>query len=132
MILTSKSDIEAVNEFQYLSAGQNIYFSRWRDGNYVASEAAKVTAERSKAKPMTTVFVRDYSVADKEVYKRGTPEEEAASKHEVIATAFQYPNPSSWPTPIRLRNKPKMYSNGSAIGYVRKPEWLEGRRVRRA
>jgi hypothetical protein len=127
--LTSDSDVRAVNELQYLNVGQNVYLSRWGDRNVVAFEANRVAEERSKAKPAATIFVRDYSSPSKELYRKGTPEEEAASREEVVATSFQHPRPSSWPSQIRFRNKPKMFSNGSAAGYVRKPEWLTSKRA---
>jgi hypothetical protein len=122
--LSKESDVKAVNEFQYLNISHNVYFSRWEDRTNVGSEANRVADERAKAKPKATVYVRDYADPSKERYKIGTPEEEAASTEEIIRTSFEYPRPSSWPSQIQMRTKQKMFSDGSAVGYVRKAEWL--------
>jgi len=71
-----------------------------------------------------TIYVRDPTVTSKEVYKVGTAEEEAASTEEVIRTSYEHPKPSVWPSQIGFRRKPKMFSDGSAVGYVRQQEWL--------
>ncbi len=128
--LSRESDVRAVNGFQYLNASHNIYFSRWEDRDDVAQEATKVGEERSKAKSMATIFVRDYTSHTTERYRKGTPQEEATAQEAIVAASFQHPTPSSWPSQIRFRDRPKMFSNGSAIGYVRKPEWLVSRRER--
>jgi Protein of unknown function (DUF4238) len=122
--LHRQSDVSALNEFQYLNAGHNIYFSRWHDRDSVALAFTHVAEERSKATPLATVFIRDDAFPGEELYRTATPEEEAASKEEIIATGFQYPKPSFWPSQFRIRSKPTMFSNGSVVGYVRKAEWL--------
>jgi hypothetical protein len=125
--LKKTEDVEAINDLQFLSAGKNIYFSHWQDGEIVRSGVAAAATERAKAGPKTTVFVRDPDSPDVERYRRGTPEEEATARHSMVTSSFQYPEPSRWPSPLKFRDKPKVYSNGSAIGYVRNPDWLTSR-----
>jgi hypothetical protein len=130
VVLSKDNDVRSINEFQYLNAGKNVYFPRWEDREDVAKEAGKVSEERSKATPNATVFVTDPTSPGS--FRRGTPEEEAASRHEIVATSFLHPKPSSWPSQIRFKDKPTMYTNGSLKGYVRKPEWLRSRPRRTA
>jgi len=125
------SDVEAINQLQHLAASKNIYFSRWEDRSRIASEAAKVSQQRANAIPKTTVFIRDPEFPQAENYRTGTPEEELAAREALVATAFQYPEPSAWPSQLKFRDKPKTFSDGSAAGHRRKPEWLIPEKKRR-
>jgi hypothetical protein len=117
-------DVKAVNQLQHLAASKNIYFSRWEDRSRIAYEAAKVSPQRAAAVPKTQIFIRDYDSPHEEGYRSGTPEEELAAKESIVTTEFQYPEPSVWPSQLKFRDKPKTFSNGSAAGHMRKPEWL--------
>jgi hypothetical protein len=125
------TDAAAVNELQYLAASKNIYFRRWEDRSSVASEAAKVSQKRTGAIPKSTIFIKDTESPHADSYRTGTPEEEVTARESLVATAFQYPEPSTWPSQLRFRDKPKTFSNGSAAGHMRKPEWLIPERKRR-
>jgi hypothetical protein len=52
------------------------------------------------------------------------------AKETIVTMAFEYPEPGSWPSPLKFRDKPKRFYNGTGVGYVRKEEWLTPRRVR--
>jgi Protein of unknown function (DUF4238) len=123
-------DVDAINQLQHLAASKNIYFSRWEDRSRVASDAGKAVQKRAAAVPKTRIFIRDHESPHQD-YRSGTPEEELAAKETIVATGFQYPEPSSWPSQLKFRDKPKTFSNGSAAGHMRKAEWLI-RRNRRA
>jgi hypothetical protein len=116
-------DATAVNEWQYLSAQDNLYFARWDDRTHVQAQAQSAIARRSEAGPTTTILVRDPK-APGESYRRGTAEEEAAAKETLVMASKANPKPSAWPAQIKFRPKPQVYSNGSALGYVRAAEWL--------
>jgi hypothetical protein len=118
-------DAAAVNEWQYLSAQDNIYFTRWNDRVYVQEQVEKSSARREEAKPRTTTFIRDYAMSG-ESYRPGTPEEEAAAKETLAMSSQVHPKPSTWPSQIKFRLKPRTFSNDSAVGHVRSAEWLRG------
>ena len=120
----SIEDINAINELQLLAASENIYFSSWDDADDIAAKVEALSQTRADAHHATEVYVRDQTVSDAEVYRTATPEEEAAAREVIVATGFQFPAPSRWPTQIKYRSKPKTFYNGSAIGHVRKAEWL--------
>jgi hypothetical protein len=137
--LTNKSDIHAVNQLQYLSANKNLYFSRWEDAERIKFEIGALSKERSQAIPTPTIYVRDDTAPGAgaflrnpetgkfEKYRRGTPEEEMAAKETIIVNSVNHPQPTVWPSKLRFRNKAKTFYNGSAVGHVRKAEWLQGR-----
>jgi hypothetical protein len=72
------------------------------------------------------MLVRDHSKPG-ETYRRGSPAEEVTAAETVVITSIQQPEPSTWLSALKFRQKLKTYSNGSAVGEVRKPEWLGGR-----
>ena len=120
-------DAASINEWQYLHAQENLYFFRWEDRPYIQEQAERFVVGRQELKPVTALYVRDYSVPG-ESYRRGTAAEEAAAKKSLILARPGHPEPSRWPSLIKFRTKPKTYSNGSAIGFVRSAEWLKRRR----
>jgi hypothetical protein len=121
--IKKEDDVAAVNEWQYLHAQCNIYFARWNDRAYIQRQVEKVAARRAEAKPKTTILVRDHA-APGESYRRGTTVEEAAAKETLVLASQAHPMPSTWPSQIKVRPKPRTFSDGSAIGHVRRAEWL--------
>jgi Protein of unknown function (DUF4238) len=134
--LTQKNDIHAVNQLEYIAAAKNIYFRCWDDAERIKSEIAALSDARAEAVPRSTLYVRDDSQSGTflgmrnsetgtiEKYRKGTLDEETTAKETIVATSFQYPEPPTWPSKIRFREKPKLFYNGSAVGHVRKAEWL--------
>jgi Protein of unknown function (DUF4238) len=127
--INKADDVAAVNEWQYLSAQDNVYFAGWNDRAYVHGQVKSVSVKRALAKQRMTVLVRDHAAPGKR-YRRGTAEEEASAKESLVMATRAHPEPNAWPSQIRFRSKPKTFSNGSAIGLVRKAEWLRIRRRR--
>jgi hypothetical protein len=126
--LNRRADINALNQIQYLSADRNIYFQSWNDADRIASEIGEVAKVRASAGASSKTFVRDYSGDGAgEVYRTGSAEEEAAARETIVTTSFRQPVPISWPSVLKYRSKPRTFSNGSAVGHLRKAEWLEAR-----
>jgi len=132
--LTDDRDARAINEWQYLNANENIYFSHFEDGDRIKSDVGALAETRAKITPEAELYVRDDDSAPPaprglvDRYRSGMPEEEAMVKESLLAISFQHPEPSTWPSKIKLRNKPRVYSNGSTGGPVRKAAWLNRRR----
>jgi hypothetical protein len=124
--LKRQDDVRAVNLIQYLSADRNIYFKNWDDVTLIALEMVQVSEKRTAAVAVSKVFVRDDDDGV-ETYRRGTVDEELTAKESLVMTSFRQPDPGSWPSVVKFREKPKTFNNGSAVGHVRKPEWLSGK-----
>jgi hypothetical protein len=56
-----------------------------------------------------------------------SPEEEAVAKETLAMAGQVHPNPSTWPSQIKFRPKPRT-SFGRQRSYVRSAEWLRGGR----
>lgn len=134
--LKSDHDVSAINELQYLVADQNIYFLRWDEAQRIESDLILLANERSKAVAMAHMFIRDDDAASPslsrkgrkgERYRAGTAEEEKGAQESLVAVSIQHPQPSIWLSKLKLRDKPQVFSDGSAAGPLRKAEWLRKR-----
>lgn len=119
--LHRSEDVSALNEFQFFAANQNLYFSESVDPSTLATALEDATEQRSTATPDTTIMVPSGRPGR---YRRALPGEEKTSKEMLLATSFRYPSPTRWASGLALREKVKTHSDGSAVGHVRKAEWL--------
>jgi hypothetical protein len=120
--VTDDSDVRALNELQQLNAEQNIYFSTWSHRERFVARDERVARQR-ELKPSMQTLVRDEAMPDG-AFRRGSAQEEAASRQRVIHAKSKHPRPRFWPGFLKKRKKPITFSNGSAAGLVRKAEWL--------
>jgi hypothetical protein len=133
--LTDVENVNAINQLQYVSASMNLYFKEWTDVERIQSEIK--TLPRTGPSFVTTVLIPieemegasdlvhiDSKTGKTRKYRKATPDEETAAKEALIMTSFHYQKPSLWFSPLKFRDKPTTFDNGSAIGRVRKAEWL--------
>jgi hypothetical protein len=126
--LKHDSDVHALNQIQYLSAGKNLYFKRWEDAERIAAEIIGISEQRAAAGAISKTLIRDDDgVGPSETYRIGTVEEEIAAKETIVVTSFRQPSPKNWPSILKFRDKPKTFYNGTGVGHVRRPEWLSTR-----
>jgi hypothetical protein len=119
------ADVFFFNELQYLKASKNVYFANFSDARRVQQEFSQVEPNRPERWFTISTFVQDeHAPPDSERYRRVADDEQLESRTALVAVSARYPRPSRWYSGLRFRSKPRAYSNGSAIGYVRKPEWL--------
>jgi hypothetical protein len=137
--LTRTADVDAINQLQYLSAAKNLYFKKWEDAERAQVAIALLSSQRAAAAFKTTVLVPDQHSKDSLMthvdpktgqarkLRRATSEEEKASAETYITVEFNYPQPQLWLSQLAYRKRPQIFDNGTAIGRVRKPEWLSTR-----
>jgi Protein of unknown function (DUF4238) len=127
---TRIDDVYAINQIQYLSADKNIYFRFWNDADRIGSEVSALAKKRAQVGAVSQMLVRDYNHhGHGEVYRRGSADEEANAIEAIVMTSFRQPEPTTWPSVLKFRSKPKTFCNDSAVGHVRKAEWLSGART---
>jgi hypothetical protein len=122
----SADDVTALNEMQLLSAHENVYFDEWSDGTNIRGAYDALDKTRRVLAPTVTTLIRDPNLPG-ESYRKGTAQEEDEASEALIHAANQGAHPRLWPSFLEDRRKPKSYSNGTAIGHVRKQEWLQSR-----
>lgn len=128
--LRRAASVQAFNALQYIKAGENIYFADWATRDQVAADQAAVASHRRDSWFTVQVFVRDDGPDGRERYRQPTSEaERAGAKQKLVQMAAEYPAPPAWPIEVKLRKPPRTFQNGSALGMIRKREWLtaEGR-----
>ncbi|AVO55738.1 DUF4238 domain-containing protein [Ectopseudomonas mendocina] len=114
------SDIDSLNQHQYLNCRANIFIKSPDNLESIATGFKHVVSRRIPCRHVIT-----HSVLDKVVdgYKHFVVvDAETAKKHEesIIHTQSVHPQPKSWPMFLGWRNGGTVYTNGTAVGYVRK------------
>ncbi len=124
--LKRPQDVLSLNQLQYLSSSENIYFERWSERSEIAREFEQIVAHRPKLWSQTTLLVQDGVDEVGERYRPASDEERKTARVTLSATSMYYPAPISWLSPLKYRQPPKVFFNGTAVGHVRKAEWLDG------
>lgn len=126
IVVKKEADVFVFNELQYLKASDNIYFENWAEATQIKSEFEAVSPRRPESWVSLTKLVQSSDDDKGTNFRKATDEEFATAPKSMIIQSALYPSPSSWPSPLKFRNPPKTFSNGSGIGLVRKKEYLEG------
>jgi len=118
LVLTKDADAQAFNEFQYLSASENLYFADWGELAAIKAGFPEVSDRRLKVHYRFNLLIPMSS--EKGIFIRAPDnivEPEGTSIIHLKAISCQ---PRSWPSTVRLRTDATAYSNGSGAGYLRK------------
>jgi hypothetical protein len=132
IVLSEEEAVEALNELQFLKAGENVYFSKWEAAAYVQTQYHSVKDTRSDTWSALTHLVPDSKGPyqhDGQRYREGTLEEAKAAGVSLLKTSFKYPQPTQWFPPLKFRPNPKFFYESTGVGHVRKVEWLRGQRL---
>lgn len=117
----SSKDIRAINRLQFLWADKNIYFSNLTQKNLILEDIALTKRTEIADQIRFSTFVPDgQPIEGVERHKRATREEIEKAKRKMVVFEVVYPTPASWPSLLKYRESPRTYSNGSAIGHIRK------------
>lgn len=116
----SDSDVDSLNQHQYLNCRANIFIKSLEDSQRISEGFKQVVDRRIPCRHLIT-----HAVFDKEVdgHKRFVVvDAETAKKHQesIIHTQSVHPQPKSWPMFLGWRNGGTVYTNGTGVGYVRK------------
>ena len=128
------ADVLALNELQYLKAAENIYFRSWEQRDHIEQKFRAASPRRPLAWFDLYMFVPDGTLVQDganavvEKYRRATDEERATARETLMVQRNHYPIPSSWLSKLKYRRPVRAYYNGSAVGHVRKEEWLTSQR----
>jgi hypothetical protein len=117
-------DITAFNQHQYLNCRANIYFREWDQCQRIQHDFDTATRLRPDVRHRINYAVFDRSENGADRFR--VVDKALAGNHEraLIFTQQILPKPSIWPTQIGWREKGKVYTNGSGVGYVRRSSML--------
>jgi len=117
LTLKKPADARAFNGLIFLKAKENIYFQTSR--HFDRSHFEEVSPNRIDKWQMGTVLKKVESRAGEEVYER-VDLDAAPPGESLIALSVRHPKPSAWPSVVPFRRPIVGYTNGSAVGHVRK------------
>lgn len=125
--LRDDRDVSSINEFQYLKANSNIYFKNIEHHSGLIQEFSRVESSRpEKWFRFTTMVPVDGDRSRGEKFRVATEQERTTAQRSLVVFETIYPRPSRWLSKLVYRSKPTTYSDGSAVGLLRKKEWLRG------
>jgi hypothetical protein len=130
IILKDQNEVEALNELQFLKAGENVYFHNWEGRTYVRDRFLAVKDARPDTWSKITFLVPDANGVyyhDGQRYRVGTREEGKKAGTALIQMSQMYPEPTRWFPSLKFRTKVKTFYARTGVGHVRKKEWLRGR-----
>jgi hypothetical protein len=119
----ASSDVNALNEFQALNCRKNLYFSSWKERDYVHERLVAVS-DRRRDRHEIEVLIRVGGDGSGEYYRAATDEEKTGNGPFILHSQSIFPEPRLWFSCLKFRDPPRTFSNGSAVGHVRKLEWL--------
>lgn len=117
-----QSDIEALNEHQFLTCNANIYFRDWETRQNIVA-----CVESARARRLESSHTINHAILDGETnwgkkYVVIPNDEIASSSGELLVHAMNdHPIPATWPSFLRYRADRKVaYSNDTGAGYTRR------------
>lgn len=122
--ITEVADVTALNEMQYLKAAENIYFSNWSERDLIVGQFESFRPKRPTS--WHVVHMAIASERDPTLYHEVSREQARTTQRSLLHHQSLFPRPSVWLSKLKYRTPPRAYSNGSAAGYVRKREHLNG------
>jgi hypothetical protein len=115
--LRSSRDARALNRLIALEARQNIYFrgDRVNIEKFVQETRANYAPRWHSA----AVYAPDPEGSDPTLYSQ-VPDDHRQEGSMLYVSSVHYPDPQEWLSGLRFRSRMIGYTNGSAVGYVRK------------
>jgi hypothetical protein len=120
------ADIDALNEHQLLRCMSNVYFANWSDLVDLEDFFERALPRRPAARHETVVAILDREDDWGKRY-RVVPIDELVRQGEVLVDVREIdPRPRRWPSVISWRSSPRIYSNGTGTGFVRRSYFQNG------
>jgi hypothetical protein len=114
-----ETDVDRLNELQVIRAAGALYFESVHDARYVERLFNTFKGGRRAEWSITRVFIRDGENDRFERFRRIRPEDAKSTEARLQTTSPILPAPSTWPTFIKYKMRPRGWSNGTIVGYVR-------------
>jgi hypothetical protein len=120
------SDINLFNQHQILNCAANIYFHNWDSAVYIDRLYRDAMHMRPDIRHEIIVSILEHEDDWGKKYRVVNRSEIAEHEEVLIHVKHNRPRPTHWPSVIRWREKKRVYSNGSGVGFVRRSQVEEG------
>lgn len=116
------ADVDAFNEHQFLNCVANIYFENWDGLPEIRQDFESYVERRPAARYEVTIAVLDREDRHGQHYRVVAREELDGERNaDALIHVKSIPvRPHRWPSLIKKRLRPKVYSNGTGTGFVRR------------
>lgn len=115
------ADVEAVNQHQFLNCRANIFVRDAAHAGIVRDSYDRVAQLRPGTRHRIHYAVRDSEERGSIRYRVVDPALEGSRHQEaIIHTETVHARPRAWPWRLRARRNGVVFSNGTAVGYVRR------------
>jgi hypothetical protein len=114
------ADASAFNEHQLLNARANIYFADWPGRDVLLAEVRRLIPRRPGVRHRFNFAVLDREEDGAKRYRVVDPEIAAGAEDVFIHSEVLFPEPTAWPTVIGWRKPGCVFSDGTALGFVRR------------
>jgi len=117
--LWNERDVDRINELQAQLATQTLYFTDWKDREYVERLAERCAGMRRDNWAFIWTGILDGDDDEFERYRTITEADAESKAPRVTSVSMYNAAPSSWPSFLKFKLRPRGYTTGSAVGFVR-------------
>jgi hypothetical protein len=115
-----ESDVEAFNEHQLLNCRANVFVRDSAHARLVHESFLRVAPRRPEKRHVVHYAILDGREGDLARYRVVNRAEAGDHKEAMIHTQVVHARPAAWPKQISWRQKGFAFTNGTAVGYVRR------------
>lgn len=119
-VIDKITDVDAFNEHQFLACSANVYFADWTARAEIRRHWDIVKPRRPAVRHQLVTAVLDHEDDWGKSYRVVAQSELPKDRETLIHVKSIQPSPSRWPSIIKWRSNPRIYSNGSRTGFVRR------------
>jgi len=120
-------DAACLNEHQFLNCHANVYYADWSSRHGIEQSFDQIAHRRLDQRHQVTVAVLESENAWGQEFKVVPQKEVRGHTEGLIHVKGISPVPSKWPRFLRIRSKPRIYSNNTGTGFVRAWSLRQGR-----
>jgi Protein of unknown function (DUF4238) len=120
------SDVDAFNQHQFLNCLANIYFFDWKTLPDVEEAFERALPHRPAERHKVITAVLDSEDTWGKRFRVVSRDELARASEGMVHVKSLTPKPSRWPSAIKWRSSPRIYSNGTGTGFVRRSRIEDG------
>lgn len=118
LVLASNADAAVLNELQFMSASENVYFSSWDELDSVRQGFSLVADRRLAVHYRLNLLIQKEGTTDH--FVPASPDVLAPPGRSIVHLETLSFRPRAWPSFLKFRAGASGYSNGSAAGHVRR------------
>ena len=115
----NERDVDRINELQAQLATQTLYFTDWADREYVERLAERCAEMRRDNWAFVWTAILDGDDGEYERFRTVTEADAESTAPRITSVSMYNAAPSTWPSFLKFKLRPRGYTTGSAVGFVR-------------